>query len=163
MADKYKVTKLFRRYRAVFNKIGEFLNISYGPGVCTVLGEPVDGPLMYTNASILTSSNLTVLRINPWRYNSSNPTNNVNSYDLWVDIIMKGKTNRYSNWSTKPQIVGAPHPPDEPSAVPPELATEFAAHALIAGAVFWLSMGPLLGYLTERFARAMPFARRAAA
>jgi len=42
---------------------------------------------------------------NPWRYNSSNPTNNVGQYDLWVDLIMGGKTNRISNWSSKPQIV----------------------------------------------------------
>lgn len=45
---------------------------------------------------------------NPWRYNSSNPTNNPGQFDLWVDIISGGKTNRISNWSSKPQIVYAP-------------------------------------------------------
>ena len=40
---------------------------------------------------------------NPWRYVSSNPTNNPNSYDLWVDIVIAGKTNRLSNWSSRPQ------------------------------------------------------------
>ena len=45
---------------------------------------------------------------NPWRYNSSNPTNNVGQYDLWVDIIVSGKTNRISNWSSRPQIVYEP-------------------------------------------------------
>jgi prepilin-type N-terminal cleavage/methylation domain-containing protein len=40
--------------------------------------------------------------LNPWRYNSSHPTNNTSSYDLWVDIVIKGKTNRVSNWSTQP-------------------------------------------------------------
>jgi prepilin-type N-terminal cleavage/methylation domain-containing protein len=40
--------------------------------------------------------------LNPWRYNSSHPTNNTSSYDLWVDIIIKGKTNRVSNWSAQP-------------------------------------------------------------
>ncbi len=34
-----------------------------------------------------------------WRYNSSNPTNNPGSYDLWVDLVFGGKTNRISNWS----------------------------------------------------------------
>lgn len=43
-------------------------------------------------------------RLNPWRYNSSGPTNNPGSYDLWVDVIIGGKTNRISNWSEKPQI-----------------------------------------------------------
>jgi prepilin-type N-terminal cleavage/methylation domain-containing protein len=43
--------------------------------------------------------------LNPWRYNSSHPTNNPNSFDLWVDIIINGKTNRISNWSKDAQIV----------------------------------------------------------
>ncbi len=47
--------------------------------------------------------------LNPWRYNSSNPTNNPTSYDLWVDVIINGKTNRISNWSSQPIIVGQPY------------------------------------------------------
>ncbi len=35
-------------------------------------------------------------------YVSSSPTNNPNSYDLWVDLVISGKTNRLSNWSTQP-------------------------------------------------------------
>lgn len=46
--------------------------------------------------------------LNPWRYVSSNPTNNPNSFDLWVDIIVDGKTNRISNWSREPLIVSTP-------------------------------------------------------
>lgn len=46
--------------------------------------------------------------VNPWRYNSSSPTNNPNGFDLWVDVIIAGKTNRFSNWSAKPQIVASP-------------------------------------------------------
>jgi prepilin-type N-terminal cleavage/methylation domain-containing protein len=42
---------------------------------------------------------------NPWRYNSSNPTNNPSSYDLWVDIVIAGQTNRICNWSTRPIIL----------------------------------------------------------
>jgi prepilin-type N-terminal cleavage/methylation domain-containing protein len=41
--------------------------------------------------------------LNPWRYVSSNPTNNAASYDLWVDIAIKGKVYRISNWSRQPQ------------------------------------------------------------
>jgi len=46
--------------------------------------------------------------INPWRYVSSSPTNNPGSYDLWVDLFIRGKTNRISNWSRQPQIVAIP-------------------------------------------------------
>jgi len=43
-----------------------------------------------------------------WRYNSSSPTNNPGTYDLWIDVIIDGKTNRFSNWSHNPVIVGTP-------------------------------------------------------
>jgi hypothetical protein len=46
--------------------------------------------------------------INPWRYNSSNPTNNAGSYDLWLDVIVDGKTNRFGNWSKDPILVNSP-------------------------------------------------------
>jgi prepilin-type N-terminal cleavage/methylation domain-containing protein len=44
-------------------------------------------------------------RPNPWCYNSSSPTHNPDSYDLWVDVLIGGKTNRISNWSEQPQFV----------------------------------------------------------
>jgi prepilin-type N-terminal cleavage/methylation domain-containing protein len=56
----------------------------------TLLVCPVDGPNMMVSGTRL---------INPWSYNSSNPTNNPDSFDLWVDVIMRGKTNRICNWS----------------------------------------------------------------
>jgi prepilin-type N-terminal cleavage/methylation domain-containing protein len=40
--------------------------------------------------------------INPWRYNCSSPTNNPNSYDLWLDVIISGKAYRICNWSKQP-------------------------------------------------------------
>jgi len=40
--------------------------------------------------------------LNPFRYNSSHPTNNTGTYDLWVDVVIGGKTNRVCNWSTQP-------------------------------------------------------------
>ena len=52
----------------------------------------MDGPVVYGD-------------INPFRYVSSNPTNNTSTFDLWVDVIVGGKTNRISNWSDKPEIV----------------------------------------------------------
>jgi hypothetical protein len=43
--------------------------------------------------------------LNPFRYNSTNPTNNPGSYDLWIDLRISGVTNRISNWSRQPQIL----------------------------------------------------------
>ena len=42
---------------------------------------------------------------NPWRYVSSHPKNNPNSYDLWVNIVFKpGETNLVCNWSSRPLV-----------------------------------------------------------
>jgi prepilin-type N-terminal cleavage/methylation domain-containing protein len=38
---------------------------------------------------------------NPFRYNSVNPTNNPNSYDLWIDLVISGKPYRIGNWTAK--------------------------------------------------------------
>ncbi len=35
---------------------------------------------------------------NPWRYNSSSPTNNPKSFDLWAEIVIGDKTNTIGNW-----------------------------------------------------------------
>lgn len=48
---------------------------------------------------------LGVSHLNPFRYNSTNPTNNPGSYDLWIDLRISGVTNRISNWSRQPQIL----------------------------------------------------------
>jgi prepilin-type N-terminal cleavage/methylation domain-containing protein len=37
--------------------------------------------------------------MNPFCYVSTNPTNNPKSFDLWIDILVQGKTNRVCNWS----------------------------------------------------------------
>jgi prepilin-type N-terminal cleavage/methylation domain-containing protein len=42
-------------------------------------------------------------KVNPWHYVSTNPTNNNGSYDLWIDVVYSGKTNRISNWSKDPE------------------------------------------------------------
>jgi cobalt transporter subunit CbtA len=53
-----------------------------------------------------------------------------------------------------PHVVGAPQLVGEhESGVPAHLATAFASATLTSSAVFWLILGPLLGYLNERFAR----------
>jgi prepilin-type N-terminal cleavage/methylation domain-containing protein len=40
--------------------------------------------------------------LNPFRYVSTHPANNTGTYDLWVDIVIGGKTNRVCNWSPQP-------------------------------------------------------------
>lgn len=63
----------------------------------TLFGVTVNGPLQIP---IVGGNSL-----NPWRYNSSNPTNNTaGGYDLWMDVYYSGKTNRISNWSSTPQL-----------------------------------------------------------
>jgi len=49
-------------------------------------------------------SALGVPEVNPIQYNSSRPTNNSGSYDVWVDVYIAGRTNRISNWSDQPQL-----------------------------------------------------------
>ena len=51
-----------------------------------------------------------------------------------------------------PHIIGAPATPDEPSAVPAHLATEFAAVTLGTSLVFWLLLGSVFGKLNDVFA-----------
>jgi prepilin-type N-terminal cleavage/methylation domain-containing protein len=73
------------------------INTTYFPPALNpnaFLGVALDGPLMYPDAN----GN----KINPFRYNSANPTNNPQSYDLWIDVRVGGKTNRISNWNTEP-------------------------------------------------------------
>jgi prepilin-type N-terminal cleavage/methylation domain-containing protein len=41
---------------------------------------------------------------NPWRYNSSNPTNNPGAYDLWVQLSISGRTNLICNWNKQVQL-----------------------------------------------------------
>ncbi len=42
--------------------------------------------------------------LNPWRYNSANPTNNPGAYDLYVQLVIGGKTNLVCNWNKQVQI-----------------------------------------------------------
>ena len=69
------------------------------PVTSTVLGVSMAGSPLFTgpnNGEIV-----------PYGYNSSDlqRLHNPKSFDLWVDIIAGGKTNRISNWSTRPIFV----------------------------------------------------------
>ena len=62
-------------------------------GNIRVLGVKVDGPGSYMIGDL-----------NPYCYNSSSPTNNKDSFDLWVDVMFGKKTNRVNNWRSTPII-----------------------------------------------------------
>ena len=51
-----------------------------------------------------------------------------------------------------PHIIGAPAAPDEPSAVPAHLATQFAAITLGSALVFWLLLGSVFGKINDSLA-----------
>jgi type II secretory pathway pseudopilin PulG len=72
---------------------GSFTASNSVPGrpVYTLLCSQVAGPSDWITAD--------GKKLNPWNYVSSNPTNNTATYDLWIDIVIKGKTTRISNWS----------------------------------------------------------------
>jgi len=63
--------------------------------VCSVLGPDPNEPALNNGTPPL----------NPWRYNSSFPTNNPNSYDLWVDVLVNGRVLRISNWSSQALVI----------------------------------------------------------
>ena len=76
-------------------KESQFLAVT-SPVKATVLGVSMMGVPAFT---------LNSREIVPYSYNSSSPSHNPKSFDLWVDIIAGGKTNRISNWSARPIIV----------------------------------------------------------
>jgi prepilin-type N-terminal cleavage/methylation domain-containing protein len=87
-------------------KPSQFLAITNGGSatpICSVLGTTLDGPLLYQNGN--------GIKLNPWRYNSSDPHYNPKTFDLWIDVMAGDKTNRICNWSDKPLVVYSPYPP----------------------------------------------------
>ena len=64
----------------------------------TLFGLGVKGP------SDALTNDITGRRVNPWHYVSTNPTNSAD-YDLWIDVVWSGKTNRISNWSKEPKVL----------------------------------------------------------
>jgi prepilin-type N-terminal cleavage/methylation domain-containing protein len=68
-----------------------------------------NGPVMILGNSALKGPNMysdnSGNSINPWYYNSSNPTNNTTTFDLWIDVKVGQKTNRICNWSAQPIVL----------------------------------------------------------
>jgi len=76
-------------------KPNQYLEVRIGGADGGVLGITDEGPLKYSTADGSKS-------INPWRYTSASATNNVGSYDLWVDFSVGSKNYRVCNWNDKP-------------------------------------------------------------
>lgn len=63
---------------------------------------PADGPLGFRSQEHGGKQRWVV----PWCYDSSSTNRmNADSYDLWIDITIGGKTNRICNWSDAPLIM----------------------------------------------------------
>ena len=67
----------------------QYREVSSNPDV-ELLTVPVEGP---------NDIDVNGVKLNPWRYNSSTPTHNPGSYDLWAEIVIGGKTNIIGNWT----------------------------------------------------------------
>jgi prepilin-type N-terminal cleavage/methylation domain-containing protein len=79
-------------------KPAQYLTVQNGGRTGAVLGVNVKGPFMLSDGA--------GKEINPIRYDASSTNrHNLKGFDLWVDILMDGKTNRINNWSEKPEIV----------------------------------------------------------
>jgi prepilin-type N-terminal cleavage/methylation domain-containing protein len=95
-------TEIQNFYPAMKNYQHGALYITDGSGpTYTLMVLSVHGPKDFPNGG---SSQI----YNFWHYVSSanaQPVHNRDTYDLWVDIVIRGKTNRISNWSKDPEIV----------------------------------------------------------
>ncbi|RME91964.1 MAG: prepilin-type N-terminal cleavage/methylation domain-containing protein [Verrucomicrobia bacterium] len=75
-----------------------------GVGHVDLLAAPVEWPV---NQAALRDraplrglvSDARQLRINPWHYVATNPTNNLNSFDLWADIWLGREFKTIGNWN----------------------------------------------------------------
>lgn len=92
-------TNELQNFMGAMAKSGMIASFSGGGTTYTIFGISMGGSL----SNQLTSTDGKI--INPFHYVSTNPTNNADSYDLWIDVIYSGRTNRISNWSKDPQPI----------------------------------------------------------
>jgi len=64
-----------------------------------VLAVSVDWPNDPRFPPPINTPDLTIRRVNPWRYVKTNPTNNSDSFDLWAEYVEGGKIKIICNWS----------------------------------------------------------------
>jgi len=73
-------------------------SLTPGPEI-EVLAVSVDWPPNYPSFTPFNSTDPQIRRVNPWRYVSTNPTNNPDSFDLWAEFVEGGKIKIICNWS----------------------------------------------------------------
>ncbi len=84
-----------RLYHHPFNA-SQHVAISKNPDI-EVLVAPVPWPLKDPKfPSPIATAGLEA--VNPWRYVSSNPTNNPTGFDLWAEVIIRGQKRIIGNW-----------------------------------------------------------------
>jgi len=96
--------------RAYFQpKSSQYAEISRTPDV-EVLVVPVNWPLpspfpspVQPSGSLPQAEQRRLRQLNPWRYVSTRPTNNVNSFDLWAEWVERKDVKILSNWNPEPQ------------------------------------------------------------
>jgi prepilin-type N-terminal cleavage/methylation domain-containing protein len=82
-------------------KAGQLANVTVGNGLITILCTAAGGDNSYQPMPGATT--LAGLPANPWRYLYPG-VNNPSSYDLWVQIVVSGRTNLICNWNSQPQV-----------------------------------------------------------
>jgi prepilin-type N-terminal cleavage/methylation domain-containing protein len=99
--DSAGASKFLRGFRSA-----QFGQLTSVPNTVKVIVGPVPWPTdrlpLPIPSALGPASAGSGLVINPWRYNSSSPTNNPSSYDLWIDFYIGGKLYRIGNWSKQP-------------------------------------------------------------
>ncbi len=68
-----------------------------------LLAAPVDWPAKLSAQAPLAgrlaaSAPASQMRINPWQYVSSHPTNNTSGFDLWVEVVYRNERKLIANW-----------------------------------------------------------------
>ena len=74
---------------------------------CTAMLAGVEAPKMEDNEKSLGDLVQRIEKTNAWRYvvakprrgqNDPYPTNNPNTFDLWAEVVIRGRTNLIGNW-----------------------------------------------------------------
>lgn len=73
----------------------QFREVTIGANDVKLLVVPAKGPEIFASDRDRTA--------NPWRYNSSNPTNNPGSFDLWTELKFDNRVVVVGNWKRRQQ------------------------------------------------------------
>lgn len=92
---EYQACEIFRSKTAPGYVNLELLAVGHGGDPSRKKGAGIAWPLNNSQFPPPVASNPS---LNPWRYVSTNPTNNPTSFDLWAEVIVKGERKIIGNW-----------------------------------------------------------------